>query len=71
MVNLSTAPRMIVLQSQAIHPDWTAQDHLDYIQNDEFIDLATVMHTDDPLALVAHWMQANLDGGHVDKLRNG
>lgn len=31
-------PRQIVLQSRAIHPDWTPKDHRDYLMTEEGVD---------------------------------
>jgi hypothetical protein len=50
------SPRDTVLQSQMIHPDWSAQDHLDYLVNDAFFSEFEI-DTEDPLATVTRWLR--------------
>lgn len=45
------ALRTTVLQSAAIHPDWTVADHLSFLVNDAF-----VLDSADDLVAVAGWV---------------
>jgi hypothetical protein len=52
-----------VLQSQIIHPDWTAQEHMDFLDEEGF-DTSTINYprVDDcstPLDVVQHWLDVN------------
>lgn len=58
------SPRDTVLQSQMIHPDWTAQDHLDYLVNDAFF-LRVEIDTEDPIARITGWMDEHKASGGV------
>jgi hypothetical protein len=35
MPDTALTPRQVVLQSRAIHPEWTPKDHRDYLMSEE------------------------------------
>lgn len=59
-----------VLQSQAIHPGWTVEDHLEWMV-DEGYDLSTLRPEPgkDVVALLRWWMADNVSSGRVAKVR--
>lgn len=57
----------LVLQSQLIHPDWSAMDHLGYLVDDEFRDPCAECHTH-PLGvteLIDRWLAENVAAGRA------
>lgn len=48
-----------VLQSQLIHPDWNAQDHLDYLHQEGYDWTRLVMSGLSPSGLVSEWLKIN------------
>jgi len=61
--------RQAVLQSQIIHPDWTAETHLVWLDGEAY-DLAAIDPGKDPVHQVRQWMQEHVAAGAVAEGRS-
>ena len=58
-----------VLQSQAIHPDWAAEIHLAYLDQEGFpVGALGSWRDEKPLETVERWLRENADAGRPEAL---
>lgn len=62
MGNQADTPKKAVLQSQAIHPTWTALDHMGWLEDNGY--------EVPPVTTVMLWMREHVESGAVADLRS-